>query len=153
MVSNAPSPTSSPWSKGEMRASFSSTTAPFHQTFTTPPSRCESRACFRGACSQEELRGLELGFLPFRRGAGVGDDPASDTELRAIVHHCEGADGHREIALAALGVDPSVRAAVDAATHGFEILDRLEHARLRRAGHGRRWERRINESAESYVVT
>ena len=52
--------------------------------------------------------------------------------------HGERADRDREVGPVPLGVDPADRAAVDAAPDRLEVLDRLQHARLGRAGDRRR---------------
>ena len=51
-----------------------------------------------------------------------------------------------------VGVDPADRAAVDAAAHRLEVLDRLHHPRLRRAGDRRGRERGVHQLAEPDVV-
>jgi len=83
--------------------------------------------------------------------ARVGDDAAPDAEIRVCGRDGEGAYRHGQLDAVAGGVDPAERAAVDAAADGFQVFDRLQHARLRRARDRRRREGRAHEVGEADV--
>ena len=157
MVSNTPSPTSTPWSKGEMRAASASSSTPFAQTCVMCPPASRRRSA-RGACSpatasrRAALSSVSAHSASGRESATIPPPTPEWVRRWPVPQDRERADGDGEFGGVARGVDPADGAAVDTAAHGLEVLDRLQDARLRRARDRGRRERRPHQRAEPDVV-
>ena len=73
---------------------------------------------------------MELGLVPLAHGSRAPGDAATGAEVQPPVLDPEGADGHVELALAAVGVDPADRTAVHAAGTGSSRAMRSSAASL-----------------------
>ena len=146
-----------------MRASSTATSAPSTQTDSsvdvaahdaarTPvsaPATARSRAAL-SSVSAHSASGRESATMPPPTEKCVRPAPGR-------AEHGERADGDGEVGGHPLGiagrrVDPPQRTAVDAPAHRLEVFDRLQHARLRCAGHRRGRERRAHQRADADVV-
>src|SRR5205814_6847113 len=81
-------------------------------------------------------------LLPLPLRVAPPGDPRAGAEMKSALPPLVGPDPDRQRGAPSIGVDPADGAAVDPAWDRLELLDHAQRARLRRAAHRGRWERR-----------
>ena len=135
IVSKTPSPTVTPWSSGDTpaRSSRHQRAVDPHHWADQPWGDAPTTSGWLEATSRSRRA---FSSVSAHSPAGVESQvmPPPVPKCRRAVVDPEGADGDVELALAAIGVDPADRAAVDAALDRLEPGDVVERGQLGRAG-------------------